>query len=421
MTQLSFKLLPWQQKVWASKARFKVIAAGRRCGKSNYVIKKLILKALQAPSGSSILYIAPTLGQAKQIAWDALVDGHRDVVKSAHINAQDITLVNGIKIHVRGADNPDTLRGLKLFYAAFDEAAFIKEDVWSKIVRPALSDLKGEADFISTPAGRNWFYDFYKLGLSGSDSEWAAWHLTTYDNPTIDPKEIDAAKKTLSSHAFNQEFMSSFDNQGSELFKEEWIKYGKEPQYGSYLIAIDLAGFEDVGKQNTSAVKQRLDESAIAIVKQDDDGSWWVKDILHGRWDIRTTASKILRCIQDYKPVAVGIEKGALKNAVAPYLHDLMRQHNTYATISDLTHGNKKKQDRIAWSLQGRFEHGRITLNENVNWDEFIEQLTMFPTAGIHDDQVDALSYIDQIAITNYMQDDDQTNDFEPFCAVIGY
>lgn len=420
MTTINFSLIPWQQKVWNSPARFKVIAAGRRCGKSNYVIKRLIMKALQAPKGSAILYIAPTLGQARQICWEAIVDGYRDVVKSAHINSQDITLVNGIKIHVRGADNPDALRGLKLYYAALDEAAFMKEDVWSKIVRPALSDLKGEADFISTPAGRNWLYDIYKLGLSGSDPEWAAWHFTTYDNPTIDPKEIDAAKRTLSSHAFNQEFMSSFNNQGSELFKEEWIQYGPEPKYGEYLIAIDLAGFEEVGKQNTSAVKQRLDESAIAIVKQTDEGDWWVKKIIHGRWDIKSTSGKILRAIQDHKPIAVGIEKGALKNAVSPYLHDLMRQYGTYAHISDLTHGNKKKQDRIAWSLQGRFEHGKITLNEDEDWSEFVEQLTMFPTAGIHDDQVDALSYIDQIAISNYYQDADE-DDFEPLNAVVGY
>jgi predicted phage terminase large subunit-like protein len=280
--------------------------------------------------------------------------------------------------------------------------------------------LKGEADFISTPYGRNWFYDTYKLGLSGNDEEWAAWHFTTYDNETIDPKEIDAAKRTLSSHAFNQEFMSSFDNQGNEIFKEEWIQYGKEPQYGEYLIAIDLAGFEEVGKTNTSAIKAKLDESAIAIVKQSDTGEWWVKKIIHGRWDIKATAGKILRAIQDHQPIAVGIEKGALKNAVAPYLHDLMRQYNTYSHITDLTHGNRKKQDRIAWSLQGRFEHGKITLNEDEDWTEFVEQLTMFPTAGIHDDQVDALSYIDQIAISNYFQEADD-DEWEPMSAIIGY
>lgn len=418
--QIDFRLLKWQQEVWKSPKRFKVVAAGRRCGKSNYVQKRLILKALQAPEGSAVLYVAPTLGQARQIIWDALLDNYKDIIKAAHVNNLDITLINGRKIHVRGADNPDTLRGLKLYYAALDEAAFIKEDVWEKVIRAALSDLKGEADFISTPTGRNWFYDKYKLGLSEEDDEWGAWHFTTYDNETIDPKEIDAAKRSLSSHAFNQEYLSSFDNQGSEIFKREWIKYGPEPTYGEYILAIDLAGFEEVGKQNATGAKGKLDESAIAVVKQQDDGSWWVKTIIHGRWDIKQTSSKILRAIQDYKPIAVGIEKGALKNAVSPYLHDLMRKYNTYAHISDLTHGNKKKNDRIAWALQGRFEHGGITLNEDEDWAEFEDQLLMFPTAGVHDDLVDALAYVDQMATANYVADYTE-EEFEPLDVLVGY
>lgn len=418
--QIDFRLLKWQQEVWKSNKRFKVVAAGRRCGKSNYVQKRLILKALQAPEGSAVLYVAPTLGQARQIIWDAILDNYKDIIKAAHVNNLDITLINGRKIHVRGADNPDTLRGLKLYYAALDEAAFIKEDVWEKVIRAALSDLKGEADFISTPTGRNWFYTKYQLGVSGEDEEWGAWHFTTYDNETIDPKEIDAAKRSLSSQAFNQEYLSSFDNQGSEIFKREWLKYGPEPQYGEYLLAIDLAGFEEVGKQNATGIKGKLDESAIAVVKQQDDGSWWVKTIIHGRWDVKQTSSQILRAIQDYKPIAVGIEKGALKNAVSPYLHDLMRKYNTYAHISDLTHGNKKKNDRIAWALQGRFEHGGITLNQDENWTEFEDQLLMFPTAGVHDDLVDALAYVDQLATSNYIADYEE-EEWKPIDVLVGW
>jgi hypothetical protein len=90
---------------------------------------------------------------------------------------------------------------------------------------------------------------------------------------------------------------------------------------------------------------------------------------------------------------------------VIPYLGDLMRKHNTYCHIHDLTHGNRKKADRIVWSLQGRMEHGRITFNPEEEWDEFKDQLVMFPTNGVHDDLVDALSYIDQLAITSYMSD----------------
>lgn len=419
MAQLSWSLLPWQIECWQDPSRFKVIAAGRRCGKSNLAIKMLLAKALEAPEGSAVLYVAPTLGQARQIAWDALLEQGREVIKAAHVNQMDVTLITGRKIHIRSGENKDALRGLKLHFAVVDEAAFVPEEVFTKIIRPALADLKGEAVIISTPEGRNHFYEWFKLGKEGTNPEWKSWHLTTRDNPTIPPEEIEEARKTLSTFVFKQEFEANFNNAGQEIFKEEWLKKGKEPQYGSYVIAIDLAGFEEVGK-NPGAVKSRLDESAIAIVKVTDEGDWWVKEILHGRWDIKETAAKILVAIKEYQPIAVGIERGALKNAVLPFLNDLMRKNNTYAHITDLTHGNKRKQDRIAWALQGRLEHGRITFNEEENWQEAWDQISMFPTAGLHDDLVDALSYVDQLAISNYNQDF-ETDDFEPLDITIGY
>lgn len=404
MTTLNFQLLKWQQEVFNDKHRFKVVAAGRRCGKSRLSAVTLLIEGLNCPDGSSVMYVAPTLGQARTIIWDLLHELGRPVIKSSHVNNLEITLINGRKILVRGADNPDSLRGVSLTYLVLDECAFVKQDVWEKILRAALSDKKGRALFISTPSGRNWFFDTFKLGQSEEDEEWKAWHFTTQDNETIDPKEIEAAKRTLSSFAFKQEYLSSFDTAGADVFKEEWFKTAPEPQYGQYVVAIDLAGFEEVGK-NAGASKKRLDESAIAIVKIEDNGNWWVHKILHGRWDIRETAVNILKTIRDYEPISVGIERGALKNAVLPYLNDLMRKNNIYAHIQDLTHGNKKKVDRIVWSLQGRMEHGRISFNEEEDWEEFRDQIVMFPTSGVHDDLVDALSYVDQLALTNYQQD----------------
>jgi hypothetical protein len=419
MTALNFQLLEWQKKVFTDATRFKIVAAGRRCGKSRLSAVTLLIEALNCPDGSSVMYVAPTLGQARTIIWDLIHELGRPVIKSSHVNNLEITLINGKKILVRGADNPDSLRGVSLTYLVMDECAYIKQDVWEKILRAALSDRKGRALFISTPAGRNWFYDMFKLGQSEEDEEWKAWHFTTQDNETIDPKEIEAAKRTLSSFAFKQEYLSSFDTAGADIFKSEWFKKSEEPQYGSYVIAVDLAGFEDVAK-NAGAAKKRLDESAIAVVKITDNGDWWVKKIIHGRWDIRETAAKILMAVRDFEPLSVGIERGALKNAVLPYLNDLMRKNNIYAHITDLTHGNKKKNDRVIWSLQGRMEHGRITFNEDEDWEEFYDQLIMFPTQGVHDDLVDALSYVDQLAVTNYQQDYEE-DEYEIFDKIAGY
>ena len=385
MSDLNFSLLPWQQIVFSDKTRFKVIAAGRRCGKSRLSAITLLIEGLQCTAGSAVLYVAPTNGQARQIIWDVLMELGRDVIQASHINNMDITLINGAKIYVRGADRPDTLRGVSLTYAVLDEVADIKPEAWEQVIRASLSDKKGRAMFIGTPKGRNWFYDLYNLGQGCEDPDWKSWHFTTKDNPLIDPSEIESAKKTLSTFAFKQEYMASFSNAGSDVFKEEWIKYGTEPEHGSYYIAVDLAGFEEVAKQAANA-KKRLDETAIAVVKVTDDGKWFVEEIEHGRWDIRETAATILLKMREYRPLSVGIERGALKNAVLPYLSDLMRKNNVYSHIVDLTHGNRKKTDRIIWSLQGRFEHGRIVLNSEEDWDEFKDQLLMFPAQGVHDD-----------------------------------
>ena len=418
MTTLDFKLLKWQQEVFKNTHRFKVVAAGRRCGKSRLSAVSLLIEALNCPEGSAVMYIAPTLGQARSILWDLLHDLGRPIIKSSHVNNLEITLVNGRKILVRGADNPDSLRGVSLTYVVLDECAFIKQDIWEKVIRASLSDQKGRALFISTPSGRNWFYDIFNLGKE-VDEEWKSWHYTTQDNETIDPKEIEAAKRTLSSFAFKQEYLSSFDTSGADVFKEEWFKTSEEPKSGTYIVAIDLAGFEEVGK-NAGASKKRLDETAIAIVKLKDNGDWWVDKIQHGRWDIRETAVNILKVVRDYQPTAVGIERGALKNAVLPYLTDLMRKNNIYSHIQDLTHGNKKKVDRVVWSLQGRMEHGRVSFNESEDWSEFKDQLIMFPTAGVHDDLVDALSYIDQLAIASYNSDYEE-DEWEVYDKISGY
>ena len=162
MSDLSFELLPWQQQVFADKTRFKVVAAGRRCGKSRLSAISLLVEGLRCPLGSAVMYVAPTNGQARQIIWDLLLQLGKEIVASSHINNLDITLINGAKIYVRGADRPDTLRGLSLTYVVLDEVADIKPEAWEQVIRASLSDKKGRGLFIGSPKGRNWFYDMYK-------------------------------------------------------------------------------------------------------------------------------------------------------------------------------------------------------------------------------------------------------------------
>ena len=415
-TDLNIKLLGWQQSVWDSKARFKVVAAGRRTGKSRLAAYLLIFYGLQVKAGH-VFYVAPTQGQARDIMWQALLEVGHPVIKSSHINNLQITLLNGATISLKGADRPETMRGVSLKYLVMDEYADMKPEVWEQILRPALADQKGGALFIGTPMGRNHFYELYTYAGLGDDETYDAWHFTSYDNPILDPAEIDVAKKSMSSYAFRQEFMASFEAMGSDIFKEEWIKVDtEEPEFGSYYLAIDMAGFEDAGKKKK---KSRLDNTSIACVKVNETG-WFVDEIIYGRWTFEETAEKIFNAVAKYDPAAVGIEKGIAKQAIMSPLTDMMKQRGKFFRIEELTHGNKKKTDRIVAALQGRFEHGGITINEG-EWNvEFLDELFQFPNPQVHDDLIDALAYIDQLAKVTYYYDFEEDN-FEAMDLIAGY
>ena len=402
MTDLKVELLPWQQEVFEDDSRFKVIAAGRRTGKSRLAAWKLIIEGLQCKRGH-VFYVAPTQGQARDIMWQTLLEVGHPVIASSHINNLQIKLVNGATIALKGADRPETMRGVSLSFLCMDEYADMKPEVWEQILRPALADQKGDAMFIGTPMGRNHFYDLFQYASISEDEQWKGWHFTSYDNPLLDEEEINAAKKSMSAFSFRQEFMASFEAAGGELFKEEHIQFSEEePEEGQFYIAVDLAGFADV--QTATTKTNRLDQTSIAVVKAGTEG-WWVADIIHGRWGVEKTARKIFDAVRDYQPVAVGIEKGALKNAVYPYLNDIMKSNQRFFRVEELTHGNKRKIDRIVWALQGRFEHGKITLNKG-DWNtEFLDELFQFPNKLVHDDLIDSLAYIDQLAQVAYAID----------------
>ena len=422
MSDLQIELLEWQKKVWKDPNRFIVVAAGRRCGKTRKAAWKLIVKGLETSlPNSHIFYVAPTQGQARDIMWKLLCELGAPVIRSAHINNMQVTLINGTTISLKGADRPDTMRGVSLYYLVMDEYGDMKPEVFEEVLRPALADQKGGCLFIGTPKGRNHFYDLYKYAELSNDPQYSAYHFTSYDNETLDPAEIDSAKKSMSTHAFQQAFRARFKNQGSEMFKEEWLQFGSKPKGdGDYYIAIDLAGFQDVSKKkgNTS----RLDQSAISIVFVDESG-WFVEDIIYGRWTLDDTAKKIFQAVRDFKPLSIGIEKGISKQAVMSPLMDMMKRQNFYFRVEELTHGNQKKTDRIMWALQGRMEHGRITLNKDKKeWREvFLDQLFQFPDPLTHDDLIDSLAYIDQLAKVTYAGNFEELDNFEILDSISGY
>ena len=416
MAELNIDLHPAQLQIFHSKKRFKIVAAGRRFGKSYLSAWLLLIKGIQSES-KDVFYVAPTFQQAKDIMWAMLKDLGRDLIAQAHENTAVLTLINGRKIYLKGSDRPETLRGVGLSYVVLDEYASMKPVVWEQIIRPTLADVKGEAFFIGTPAGKNHFYDLYKDALE--DDEWEAFQYNSTDNPFLPPEEIEASRKSMSSMSFRQEFEASFETGSGGIFKEDWFKVDDEPEEGNFVIAVDPAGYEAIEKER-NLKRSRLDETAIAIVKIDRD-KWWVKDILHGRWNIKETAKKILKSAMTVEASTVGIETGSLRNAILPYLEDEMRTEGKWVSIAELRHGGKKKNDRITWALQGRMEHGQITFNPDKDWKAFTNQMMDFPNRLAHDDLLDAFAYIDQVSVADFAHTVELEDDWQPSDPIAGY
>lgn len=415
MATLDLSLLPWQTEVMQSGARFKCVAAGRRTGKSYLAAISLILAALDDKPGK-VFYVSPTQGQSRDVLWHTIFDIANDIIERSHINNLEITLAGGNTIYLKGADRPDSLRGVSLKHLVLDEYAFMKPDVFESILRPALADRKGTMIAIGTPEGRNHFYDMF-TGASSWDG-WENFHFTSFDNPLVDKTEIEHARQTLPAWAFAQEFMASFDARTGGIFDaDSFIYHEEEKEIGDHYISIDLAGFKTQGQRKA----KKRDNSAIAVTKVTPDGKWWVQDIIYGQWSLDETCQKIFAAVEKYRPIKVGVERGIAQQAVMSPLGDLMRRKGRMFHVELLTHGNQKKEDRISWALEGRFANGMISLKKAAWNERLVDEAANFPSTLVHDDLLDALSYCDQMAQIAYLDGIELADEWEALDVAVGY
>ena len=431
MGQISFGLHEKQSEIHNSPARFKVCAAGRQSGKTYYATASSIVDTLADESWGGVPldtaievgYIYPTFEQGKKLVWPRMKLALEPIIDDCIVyeNTGLIVFPNGRRWRLLGADNPDALRGFTWSSVVLDEYKDMSEVVWKEIVRPALAVVRGKALFIGTPKGKNHFYELYRFAQrrqEEGDPEWAAFTFTSASNPAITGTEIGSMTRDMSSSLIAQEIEASFVSQSGNLFNGDSFPIDSvEPQNGDWCVTVDLAGFTKAPRQQDY---KKRDETAITVAKVNEDG-WWVKEIIHGRWDVRETALRIFSACRGVSCSRVGIEKGALMAAVTPYLTDLMRQYGRWLEIMPLTHGNKSKPDRIQWALQGRTEKGRVLLNQGPWNAKLIEQACDFPDPRSPDDMLDSLAYVDQMARVSYFDEFEGLETWAPLDDMAGY
>ncbi len=223
--EIDYEPFPYQEELHVDDRRFKTVVGGRRVGKSQVALQEAIVHCLTTPN-ALCWWVGPTYRDAKEVGFEMFME-YAEQLKPAltgihHTNLY-ITFINGAKLYFKGSDKPDSLRGRGLTFVVLDEAAFCKEEVWTKVLRPALSDRKGRALFPSTPNGRNWYYFLHKRAAAPSTQSrwsWSAYHWPTALNPIIGPEEIEDAKNNLSDLDFRQEYMAEFITRAGMIYDD---------------------------------------------------------------------------------------------------------------------------------------------------------------------------------------------------------
>lgn len=271
-------LTPAQSLIASDLHRFRVVNCGRRFGKTTLAVLEMIAKAVYV-KGQNICYIAPTYQQARDIAWQELKRRVQPVINKVNESRLEITINTkdgGTSIiSLRGWESIETLRGQKFDFIVIDEIASMRnwQTNWQEVIRPTLTDVKGEALFISTPKGFNHFFELYSLDPTQpkafpdqkQDSDYKSFHFTSFDNPHLPMEELEKARNEITEDRFAQEYMADFRKMEGLVYKE--FDRNKHIYTDTIFHTVNVSVGVDFGYTNPTAILK---------VEQDSDSKYYV-------------------------------------------------------------------------------------------------------------------------------------------------
>lgn len=252
-----------QRTVYNDPARFKVLDCGRRFGKTALAKRAVVDTTLKR--GLPVGVFAPTYKNISEV-WRSLRETLKPVTVERSEQEKYLKVVTGGTVECWSLDNIDSLRGRKYALAITDEAAMIRNpEYFDAVIRPTLADYRGGAWFLSTPRGRNHFWQMFQWGLQEFDGQWKSFHYPTSANPHIPKDEIATAERQMPDRLFKQEYLAEFLDDGGGVFRNvRGCIYGlmnENPQAGpEYVFGVDL------GKQNDFTVIVVIDVATCRLV-----------------------------------------------------------------------------------------------------------------------------------------------------------
>lgn len=379
MTELVLPIRPHvnQQAVIKPHARFNVIAAGRRFGKTEGEKLGDIYRVME---GKNVWWLNPTFDNTTE-TWQDLLNFFEQFVPREDINKsrREIITSTGGKLRMLGANN--FKRGSGIHHVTIDEAAFCDlENLWEYQLRPMLLESKGSATFLSSTNGRNYFWQLFQRGLDPTESDWQSWHFTSYDNPLLDPAELEDIKRHTPERVFKQEYMAEFLDDGGAVFRNLQACIQDEPRReGEVVFGVDW------GRSNDFTVIVAMDSKTGHMLAMD----------RFNQIDWTMQRNRLLSMYERFKPSSILAEENSIGN---PNIEELKKQKLPVRGFTTTAQSKAQIINSLALNLEQEtigLLNDPILLNELQAYT--IERLPSGnyrynAPAGLHDDCVMALA-----------------------------
>ncbi len=369
-----------QSIVWQAK-RYNVVCAGRRTGKTVLGIDRLIQPSLH---GGPVAWLSPSYRMLSEV-WRTVRQTLHPITSRRSEQQHRLELVTGGLIEMWSLDNADAVRGRKYRRVVIDEAAMVRDlgRAWQQVIRPTLSDLGGDAWLLSTPRGRNFFWECWQRGQDPTNPDWASWQMPTSVNPHIAPEEVAAMRRDLPERVYLQEVLAEFLDDAGSIFRRVLEAATAEPLAGPapgapYVMGCDWARAEQ-GDYTVVTVMDAATRTMVALE----------------RWSGVAYAQQLdrLRVLAErWHPAGIVAETNNMGSVL---VETLQREHGL--PVAGVVTTN---QSKAAWvdTLALAFERGDITiLNDPVLIGELLAfEGTRLPggmmryaaASGQHDDCV---------------------------------
>ncbi len=373
-----------QRAFLSSSASVRVLACGRRWGKTE-VIAAEIVRTLLSDTSRQVLLVAPSQEQAMLGFERALEFLHRAGARPTVRRTPAPTLtLGGSKLWARSAARGGTLlRGRKAHLIIVDEAAYVPESVVTEVLTPMLADTGGKLALVSTPRGKNYFYRLFQQGQEDGVRIWSmrspSWH-----NPLLSPTVLQMQASLMTTRQFQIEYGAQFMDEAGQLFRTEWIDRAlllNLPDEGLCVAGVDWARYQDY--------------TAVAVLRGARDGA---KLIALRRWQGLSWTEQIeavAQLLRLHDPVRVLCDRTGVGD---PLLEALQETGVPHAEGVAFTQAFKRN---LLENLALMLEQGRLQplpdpalLNELYHFEAMpTEHCTRLQGAhGVHDDLVIALA-----------------------------